>query len=136
MNTTEFLRSAGAIFAGLLTIVVTHTGVDHIMHVTGVFPPYGEPMTDPALYALALAYRIVLSIAGCYVTARLAPRHAMRHALILGGIGVLLSTAGAVAMWGVGPGWYPLALIVVVMPCAWTGGRIHQVRALKRARAA
>lgn len=117
-------RSIGAVLAGLLTILVTHMGTDHVLHVTGVYPPYGEPMTDTELYVLALGYRIVFSVLGCYVTARLAPRNPMRHALILGGIGVVLSTAGAVAMWDFGPNWYPVSLILIAMPCAWAGGRL------------
>lgn len=121
-------RSIGAVLAGLVTIFVTHTGMDHIMHSTGVFPPYGEPMTDSELYALALGYRIVFSVLGCYITAWLAPHNPMRHALILGGIGVLLSAAGAFAMWDFGPHWYPIALILIALPCAWVGGKLYDVR--------
>lgn len=115
-------RSIGAVIAGLLFIFVTHTAMDIIMHTTGVFPPLGEPMTDPGEYGIALAYRIVLSVIGCYIAAWLAPHHPLRHALILGGIGVLLSTAGAVAMWDLGNHWYPIALILTALPCAWLGG--------------
>jgi hypothetical protein len=25
-----------------------------------------------------------------------------------------------------GPKWYPLALVVVALPCAWLGGRLRQ----------
>jgi hypothetical protein len=51
-----------------------------------------------------------------------------RHALVLGSIGLVLSIAGAVAMWDAGPAWYPLALAASALPCAWLGGRL-QVRA-------
>lgn len=114
-------------FAGLLTIFVTHTGIDQVLHATGVFPPLGEPMTDPALYALALGYRIVFSVVGGYVTARLAPRNPMGHSLILGGIGVALSSLGLLLMWGIGPLWYPIALVIVALPCAWAGGKLHEL---------
>lgn len=98
------------------------------MHATGVFPPLGEPMTDPTLYALALGYRIVFSILGCFVTAWLAPQNPMRHALILGGIGVILSSVGAYLMWDFGPHWYPIALVLLALPCAWAGGRLYLAR--------
>ena len=52
-----------------------------------------------ALFLVALAYRIVYGVLGCYIAARLAPDRPMQHAVALGVVGVVLSTAGAVAMW-------------------------------------
>jgi O-antigen/teichoic acid export membrane protein len=76
------------------------------------------------LFVLATAYRIVFGIAGCYLAARLAPDRPMKHALILGVVGLVLSIAGAAAMWGAGPGWYSLAIIAITLPCAWIGGKV------------
>jgi hypothetical protein len=122
------LRSAGAVFAGFLAIVVSTTAIDVVLHATHVFPPWLEPTSD-ALLLLATAYRVVCSIAGCYLAARLAPDRPMRHALALGAVGVLVSLAGALATWNAGPAfanhWYPLALVAVSMPCAWAGGRLY-----------
>jgi multisubunit Na+/H+ antiporter MnhB subunit len=122
------LRSVGAVLAGLIAIVIISIATDSAMHATGVFPPFGEPMSD-ALFLLATAYRIVYSVAGCYIAARLAPDRPMRHALALGVVGVVVSSAGAVATWNLGPAfgphWYPLALIALAMPCAWLGGKLH-----------
>jgi hypothetical protein len=127
-------RSVGAVLAGFLTIVVLSLGIDQILHVLGVYPPWGQPMYEPGLNLLALAYRIVISVLGCYITAALAPRSPMRHALILGAIGVLVSTAGAFAAVGqnLGPVWYPIALVVVSIPCAWLGGRLYEARRAHR----
>jgi uncharacterized membrane protein YfcA len=84
-------------------------------------------MSD-ALFLLATAYRIVFSIAGCYLAARLASDKPMQHALALGVVGIVVSTAATVATWNrgpeFGPKWYPLALIAVAIPCAWVGGRL------------
>ena len=92
------IRSILAVLAGLVTIFVTHLGTDQILHMTGVFPPWDQPMNDPALNALALAYRCVFSVLGCYIAARLAPSAPMAHALTLGAIGTVLSTI-AVELW-------------------------------------
>jgi hypothetical protein len=120
-------RSVGAIVLGLLVTVILSTGVDAILHATGVFPPMGQAMSD-GLFSLALAYRLVFDTLGCYVAARLAPRNPMAHAWILGGIGMILATAGALATWNrgpeFGPHWYALALIVTTPPCAWLGGKL------------
>ena len=120
-------RSVWAIVAGFLVVAVLSTAMDAVMHATGVFPPMGEPMSD-SRFLLATAYRVALAILGCYVTARLAPARPMKHALIGGTIGLVLATIGAVATWNAGPAfgphWYPLALVVTALPCAWLGGRL------------
>ena len=131
-TTRRALRSIGAVLAGLLTIGVLDTGIDAVLHATGVYPPWGQPMAG-RLFLLAIAYRMVDGIAGGYIAARLAPHHPMRHALILGSIGVVISIAGALATWNegpkFGPHWYPLSLAVVAMPCAWLGGKLYSMRA-------
>lgn len=118
------LRSTGAVLAGLVAIVLLSTAADAVLHATGVYPPFPQRMGD-AGFALATAYRIVFGIAGCWLTARLAPHAPMRHALVLGGIGTLLSIAGAAAMWAYGPAWYSLAIIAISLPCAWAGAKLH-----------
>ena len=131
------LRRVGALLAGLLAVVILSTATDVVLHATGVFPPVGQPMVD-ALFLLATAYRIVYGIAGGYIAARLAPDRPVTHALALGGVGVVVSIAGALATWNAGPEfgprWYPLLLIATALPCAWAGGRL--VGAQSRARAA
>ena len=124
-------RSVLALFAGFLVTVVLTIALDFIMHATGVFPPWRKPMSD-ALFGLATAYRIVISIAGCYLTARLAPDRAMGHALTLGAIGVVISAIGAAVTWNkgpeFGPHWYPLLLVVISIPCGWVGGKLGEKR--------
>lgn len=122
------LRSIGAVFAGLIAVVVLSEGTDFLLRAGGFFPPLEagmEGLTDEKL-ALAFAYRTVAGVVGGYIAAALAPSRALAHALVLGLIGVGLSTLGAVVMWGVGPAWYPIALAVVALPAAWLGGWMQQ----------
>jgi len=127
-------RSIGAVLAGLLAIIVLSIGTDLLLEAIRVFPRIGEPVAS-RLLLLATAYRAVYGVAGSYIAARLAPNRPMLNALALGVVGVALSTAGALATWNKGPAfgphWYPLALIVIAMPCAWMGGilRSMQLRA-------
>jgi hypothetical protein len=122
------LRSTGAVLAGLLAIFVLSLGTDEVLHLSGVYPPWNQPMSD-GLYGLATAYRIVFGIVGCYLAARLAPSRPMLHALVLGGIGVVLSILGAIGGWHLGTHWYPLALILISLPCAWIGGKLYELQA-------
>jgi hypothetical protein len=123
-------RSIGAVLAGLLTVVVLSLGTDQILHELKVYPPWGEPMHDPRLNALALSYRLVYGVLGPYITARLAPFAPMGHALFLGALGLVLASLGAYAAiaMNVGPAWYPIALAASSLPTAWLGGRLHQAR--------
>ena len=125
----NILRSLGAVVAGLLIIFVLHLGTDVVMHATGIFPPWFQPMAGP-LWVFAFAYRTIYSVLGCYVTARLAPNNPMKHAMLLGVIGFVLSMAGLVSTWNAGPEfgpkWYPIALVVSALPCAWIGGKLGE----------
>ena len=122
------LKSIGAVLAGFVAVFVLSLGTDVVLHSTGVFPPWGERVSDPLLL-LATVYRTVYCIAGSYVAARLACNRPMAHALALGVVGLIASTAGAVLTWNKGPAfgphWYPVALIVTAIPCAWLGGRLR-----------
>jgi hypothetical protein len=120
----RILRSLGALLAGFIVTAIPSIATDEVLHATGVFPPHGQQMTD-GLFLLATAYRIVYGVAGCYVAARLAPDRPMLHALVLGAVGLVLSIAGAVAMWDAGPAWFSLAIIATAMPCAWAGGKLR-----------
>ena len=121
-------RSIWAIVAGFIFVVVLSLGTDEVLHMTGVFPPWGKPMSDP-LFGIAFAYRSIYGIAGSYITARLAPNRPMKHALIGGAIGTVLAIIGAAATWNkgpeFGPHWYPLALVVTGLPYAWLGAKLY-----------
>ncbi|PYQ13663.1 MAG: hypothetical protein DMF80_14275 [Acidobacteria bacterium] len=125
------LRSVGAVLAGVLATVVASLATDAALRVTGVYPSGVEPMAG-ALFLLATAYRTVYGVAGAYIAARLTPDRPMQHALTLGALGLVVSIAGAVATWSrgpeFGPKWYPLALVVLAIPTAWAGGRLHAAR--------
>jgi hypothetical protein len=116
------VKSALALFAGLATVVAASLATDQAFHWLGVYPPWGEPMHEPALNALALSYRLVYGVLGPWVAARLAPRAPMGHALTLGGVGAVLSALGGFAARDMGPLWYPLLLALSSVPTSWLGG--------------
>ena len=120
-------RSIGAVFLGFLAVVILSLGTDQLMHVLKVYPPWNEPMNDTGDNLLALAYRCVYGVIGGYITARFAPYSPMRHALVGGAIGFVLSAAGAIAAinMNMGPSWYPILLALTALPCAWLGGVLN-----------
>jgi hypothetical protein len=122
------LRGSAAILAGLITIILLSLGTDVAFHALDVYPPWGQPMHDTLLNAVALSYRCVYAIIGGYITARVAPRNPMRYALSLGVVGMTLSALGGITaiMANLGPVWYTVALVVSSVPCTWIGARLHQ----------
>ena len=129
-NPRRFGRSTGAVIAGFLTVLLTHTGSDAILHAAGVFPK--DAMLSSEQFGLALAYRTLFTVLGGYVTARLAPHKPLKHALLLGAVGAVPCMAGLIATIVVtpklGPVWYPLALLLATVPACWLGGRIFEGR--------
>ena len=123
-------RSIGAVLAGMFVGIVLTLGTDIVLHVAGVFPPWGQSMVgfDAALL-LATVYRTVYGVGGSYLIARLAPDRPMQHALVGGVVGLAVSIVGAAVTWNRGPAfgphWYPLALIVLALPTAWVGGKLR-----------
>jgi peptidoglycan/LPS O-acetylase OafA/YrhL len=80
-----------------------------------------------SLFVLASGYRALFTVAGGFVTARLAPDRPMWHTWILAGIGFAAGLAGVVAYYVIGgaqlgPAWYPVSIAVESIPCVWFGG--------------
>jgi hypothetical protein len=117
-------RSTAAVLVGFFACAFLSLGTDEIFHVLKIYPPWDQPMWDPRLNFLALAYRCVFTVVAGYITARLAPRNPMRHVWVLGFIGLAMAVAGVIATSGMelGPRWYPIALAVTALPCVWLGG--------------
>jgi hypothetical protein len=116
----NILKSIGAVIAGLVFIGISHTAMDAILEGAGVLPK-GHLNVGAGLIVLVIFYRAVLSLVGCYLTARLAPKNPMMHSLMLGGIGTVLSAVGAIitADMNIGPAWYAWSLVVIALPIAW-----------------
>jgi len=124
-------KSMGAVLAGFVTVIVLSIGTDSVLEATGVFPSVEEQaahgFNTQWMLMLAFIYRSIYTVAGGYVAAALAPDRPMRHAIILGSIGIAAGTLGAIANWDkttVSTAWYPIALIIAGLPCTWLGGKL------------
>lgn len=121
-------KSILAVLVGIIAGVALTLITDLVLHAIHLFPPWDQRVPD-RLLALATAYRTVYSIGASYLTAGLAPYSPMKHALAGGVIGFVVSLAGAIATWNGGTQfqshWYPIALTVLAIPCAWVGGMLR-----------
>ena len=121
----NILKSIGAVFAGIVLIFALSIGADYLLETTEIMI---KPLDHNPLWLIisVTIYRNIFNIAGCYLCAVLAPGKSMKHAIILGCIGLVLSTLGCITHWQEGPHWYPISLIITCMPCAYIGGKLKK----------
>jgi hypothetical protein len=125
-------RSVSAILAGIIVNFLA-LPIDQLFHSFGPYPPtWTERMADE-LFFLAISYRILLGIASGYVVARVAPRNPMKHAIVLGVLGTVMSLGGALAAMDkdLGPAWYTFGLAVIALPVSWFGATIYLRRSAR-----
>ncbi len=130
-------RSLAAIVVGFVAIGVLSFGTDALVRsaMPGMFDGAGRTDSVPLL-VLTIVYVGVYAVAGCYLAARLAPSRPMRHAMILGALGLAFNVAGTAAMWDTAPAWYHVVQLALVLPYAWLGGRLRERELARRAPAA
>ena len=122
------IRSTAAVLVGFVAVAMLSGVTDQVLHMMNVYPPWGEPMYAPGLNLLALSYRVLYTMLGGYVTARLAPCAPMRHVIVLAVVGAISGAASAiisVTAADIGPDWYPIAIAVTAFPSVWAGGRLY-----------
>ncbi len=122
-----FRKSVWAVLAGFLVIVILSIAFDTLLKLMGILP-WDHLFVSTGLILFVILYRAVFSLAGCYLTAKLAPRNPMKHAIILGIIGTVLSAVGAVLGADLGPVWYAWTLAVIAIPIAWLGGKLYEIK--------
>jgi hypothetical protein len=122
------LRSAIAIVVGFVYIGALSFGADALLR--GVLPdafgPGGRIDSTPVLLFM-IAYVALFAVSGCYLAARIAPSHPMRHALFLGVLGLIVNVMGTVSMWDTAPPWFHVVSLLLVMPYAYAGGRLREM---------
>jgi len=121
-------KGIGAIFAGMVFIFISHAGTDFVLEKLGIFTQPNEGFHTPWMVVTATIYRCIFTVVGGYITAALAPNPPMRYVMILGLIGLGLSTLGAIVTipMGIAPAWYPIALAITAFPCTWLGGVLRR----------
>lgn len=121
----SILRSIAAVVAGFFATAALSIGADALLHAVGIFPDGRMP---DALFVVPAAYRALFTIAGGYVTARLAPSRPMVHAWVLAGFGLLGGMGGVFASLAqpeLGPLWYALFIPFSAVPCIWLGAKLQ-----------
>ncbi len=129
------IRSVLAVLAGIVVLTVTSFAIEAVANpwMMRMFPnalPNEAAMNHnvPAKLFM-IAYTMLCIAAGGYVTAWLARRSPVRHAVIMGAIEAAMTIGMMIALPGQAPLWSWIAGIVLIVPAAWCGGIIHAKRA-------
>lgn len=120
MARTVFSIVTGFVLIGLLSL-----GTD--LALKSAMPSLYEAdgsTSSISLLLLTIGYVGLYATCGCYLAARMAPSRPMRHAIMLGVLGLVFNIAGTVTMWDTAPAWYHVASVLLVMVWAWLGGRM------------
>jgi hypothetical protein len=123
----NILKGIGAILAGIVFIIATHTVTDFVLESLGIFTQPSEGFHTTWMVVTATIYRSIYTIAGGYITAALAPNPPMRYVMILGIIGTVAGILAAIVTipMEIAPAWYPIALAILALPCTLLGGKLR-----------
>ena len=90
----------------------------------GAFDARNAPTTLGMLLVMH-AYVAVYATLGCWVAARMAPSRPMRHAMIVGVLGVIVNAANP-SIWSTYPLWSNVVSIGSPLLLAWLAGTIRE----------
>jgi hypothetical protein len=118
------IRLILSILAGMIVTTLLSTATDLVLHFTGIYPPFGEPLFDTGLLTLSTAYRFFYQVLGGWITARIAQEQESKALWIMGIIGAILWMAGTLAMPDMSPLWYGVVGALLSIPSVMIGGRL------------
>lgn len=121
------VRSIFAVAAGFFTTAILSLGGDIVFRNVAptAFDTNGRPTSAGGLMVM-LAYTALFGFVGGYVTARIAIRRPMAHALAVGCLALVFGIATAIIAWSTAPAWYHLTTLVLTVPVAVAGGKLRE----------
>lgn len=128
------IRSVLAVLAGIGALTVTSFAIEAAANplMMQMFPhalPNRAAISQSLPASLFLFGYTALCVAcGGYVTAWIANRSPVRHALIMGVVQVALTVWAMLSLPNEAPLRNWLAAILLTVPCAWLGGRLRANR--------
>ena len=121
------MRSAGSVLAGIVAWGIVWVGLNALMGAAmpGSFNDDGTTDSVGLLIVLILL-SVGVSILAGYLTARLAARREIAHALALGVVQLAIGIAVQAGFWDLLPIWYHLSFLALLLPGNVLGGVIRR----------
>lgn len=123
------LRSILAVIAGSVVWMVTALGMDAIL--MSIWPQWfsaGGRVESVPLLLFSMSYSLLFGVLGGYVTAVVARRAEVKHALALGILQLLMGIAATIKFWDTAPAWYHIIFLSLLIPAILLGGWLRANR--------
>jgi hypothetical protein len=91
------------------------------------FNAEGQAVSDGPLFVI-MGYEVLFAAVAGYVTARLAIRKPIAHALIMGAVVLVGRIPTAILAWNAAPAWFHLGVLLLIVPAALVGAKIGAMR--------
>ncbi|MEJ1964258.1 MAG: hypothetical protein WDO56_23015 [Gammaproteobacteria bacterium] len=91
------------------------------------FDAKGTAHGDGTLFII-MGYEALFALIAGYVTARLAIRRPMTHALAMGGLVLLGRIPTALLAWDTAPPWFHIGVMLLIVPAALLGAKLSELR--------
>ncbi len=118
-------RSIAAVVAGFLLGTVLALGAEFAMLVLFHREPVNDSDREPTLLVILLLTTNASAAAGGYFAGWVAIRRALVHAVVLGGLGLLIMVGLTITYWINEPFWYHVYSLAFILPATATGGWLY-----------
>jgi hypothetical protein len=124
------VRSIVAVGAGFFAVPVLSAAADMVFAQASpeAFDASGHARHVSALF-IKMTYETVFALFAGYVTARIAIRRPLAHALGMGALVLAGRSLIAIATWDVSPPWFHAGVLALIIPAALLGAKISEMRA-------
>jgi hypothetical protein len=124
------VRSIVAVAAGFFASNVMSAGADLAFRRLSPdsFHADKSPAGDGTLFVM-MGYEVLFAAVAGYVTARLAIRKPLVHALVMALIVLVGRGFTATLSWNTVPAWFHLGVLALIVPAALLGAKIGDLRA-------
>lgn len=124
------VRSVVAVAAGFFASTVMSLGADLAFRRMSPdsFDAEGQASSDGTLFVI-MGYEVLFAAVAGYVTARLAIRKPLAHALIMGAVVLVGRIPTAILSWSTVPVWFHLGVLLLIVPAALLGAKVGAMRA-------
>lgn len=117
------IRSILAVIAGSVVWMITALGMDAVLmkFTPASFGTKGEVESVPLLLFM-LSYSLLFSVLGGFVTAYIAGRKELQHALALGVLQLTMGIMATIQFFDTAPLWFHVACMSLLVPANIAGG--------------
>jgi len=123
------IRSIIAVIAGSVIWMVTALGMDGVL--MSLMPTWfganGKVESVP-LMLFMMSYSLLFSVLGGFVTASIARRKEIQHALALGVLQLAMGIIATVQFYDTAPLWYHVMFLMLLVPANIFGGQLRTMQ--------